>query len=137
MLNVIYYYYYLFYAKVLRDTEPHLLTTLALSFSESLLVNGIIEAISVNFFCKSIGKWPMLGVVLIILFINFIYYHKGKRANRIVTEQPVFLGSHGLSVMLVLLFFITTTSWLFWGSFYSRDILNHCTATENNSLLSE
>lgn len=132
MLNVLYYYYYLFYKKILKDPEPHLATILALSFSESLLINGSADILSVNFFCKKIGKWPMIGVLIILLALNYIYYNKSKKAQTIIKEQPVFLNSHYLTVIIILSFFILTASWMFWGAPYSKSVLEQCMIIENN-----
>lgn len=53
-MNVLYYYYYLFYTKVLPDDEPHATVIFTLSFSESLLLNGLLDIFSAIFIVK---KW--------------------------------------------------------------------------------
>lgn len=122
MINVFYYYYFLFYSKVLKDNEPHLLTTLALSASEGFLINGILDILLTRFFCISIDKWPMLGVLAMLIFANYIYYHRTGKAKELVNNKPMFFSSHKLSLALTLLFFVVTLSFLFWGPGYVKQI---------------
>ncbi len=123
-MNVIYYYYYLFYSKILKDSEPHLLTTLVLSFSQSLLVNGVLEISIANIFCIYISKWPMLIVLLLLIGVNYVYYHRTGKAKEIVKNKPMFFSSHRLSIIITLLFFIITASFLFWEPIYVKQILD-------------
>jgi hydrogenase-4 membrane subunit HyfE len=105
LFRVFYYYYYLFYKRVLKDDEPHLLTTLTLSFSESIVVNAAIDIIAVKTSCYSVGKWPMLTVLLLIFLANFLLYHRTTTAKQLVKEKPAFNGSHILSIILTWIFF--------------------------------
>jgi len=124
-MNVLYYYYYLFYSKILRDNEPHLLTTLALSFSISLPFNVISDILLKRYYCITIGKWPMLGALLFILGINYLYFHRTGKAKEIVKTKPMFYSNHRLSILITILFFIITISFLFWGPIYAKYILEH------------
>lgn len=61
MISVFYYYYYLFYTKVLPDNQPHSTVVFTLSFSLSLLINGILSltaAYAVNF---NMSNYIMVG----------------------------------------------------------------------------
>ncbi|WP_461634297.1 hypothetical protein [Labilibaculum euxinus] len=123
MINTLYYYYFLFYKKILRDNEPHMLATLVLSFSFSLLVNGIIDISMAHLFGIALGKYVMLGFLLLIIAIFYFRLHRTGRAKEIVKEKPMFFNNHLLTILITFLFFAITTSFLFWGSGYVGDIL--------------
>lgn len=126
MMNVFYYYYYQFYLKILKDNEPHMLTTLALSASEAFLINGIIDFIALKFFCFEISKWLMISIVILLLGVNYGIYHKTGLAQRILKEKPQFLNNKNLSIVLTLLFFLATLSWLFLAPIYGKHLLSQC-----------
>lgn len=123
MIKVFYNYYFLFYAKILRDNEPHLLTTIALSASEGFLINGIIQIFLARFFCISVDKWSMIGILALLIFVNYLYYHRAGNANEIVKTNPMFFSSHKLSIVLTSLFFIVTLSFLFWEPIYVKHLM--------------
>jgi uncharacterized membrane protein len=123
MIKVFYYYYFLFYSRVLKDNEPHLLTTLALSASEGFLINGILQISLARFFCISIDKWPMIGILVLLIGANYLYYHRTGKAKEIVKTKPMFYSNRELSVTLTLLFFIVTLSFLFWEPIYIKQIM--------------
>jgi pilus assembly protein TadC len=123
MINTLYYYYYLFYKKILKDNEPHMLATLVLSFSFSLLVNGVIDITVAHLFGISLGKYVMLGFLLLIIAVLYFTLHRTGRSKEIVKEKPMFFNSHALSIFITLSFFAITTSFLFWGSGYVGNIL--------------
>lgn len=90
MFRAFYHYYYLFYSKVLVQPDPHFETILALSAMQALWINAILDTFSVVVFCHKIGKWPMIGVLAIILFVNF-KQHKWFRP--LLIGQFTFQGS--------------------------------------------
>ena len=127
VLSVFYYYYFVFYSKVIKDNEPHLLTTMALSFSEALLVNYSIMFIGAHVFCKYIiTKWVMIGVIVAMNALNYKLLHRSGKAERIVLARPKILNSHRVSILLTILFFMVTISFLFWGSDYAYGIISRC-----------
>jgi hypothetical protein len=125
LLNVIYYQYFLFYKKVIKDPEPHLATVLALSFSQSLLVNAIMYIIALKWFCYEIKVWVQFTLVLLLIFFNYLIYHRTGIAKEIIKQKP-FIVNKGLSIAITWLFFFITVSWLFWGSIYGRHLLSQC-----------
>jgi len=125
-MNVLYYYYYLFYQKVIKDNEPHLLATLVLSFSESLLLNGIAKITLAAAMCGNYGKWPALGVLLALIGINYLIYHKnGQSQEDCERETQVLRKSSALHGPYNVVFLITT-SFLFWGSDFIKHLLTQC-----------
>jgi hypothetical protein len=125
-MNVLYYYYYLFYTRVLPDNEPHATVIFTLSFSESLLVNGILDISSAHFFCKKMEMWLMIGIFLMLIAANYLIYSRKKKSRIIVEQRPAFFSSHNVSIIITLLWFIITTSFLFWKPIYVKDILDQC-----------
>jgi hypothetical protein len=100
---------------------------MALSASEGFLLDGLIDIIALKLFCYDVSKWIMLGILGIILFINFgIFYNTGK-GSEIVKQKPSLLGSRKISIFFVLTFFLISISWLFWGPIYAKHILNPVT----------
>lgn len=122
-MDVIYYYYYLFYIKVLKDDEPHLLTTMALSASEGFVLSVTLSILLIKFFCYEMTNLLMFLPICLFLLFNYYFFHKSGRARKIVKEKPMFFSNHKLTTVMVLLFFIVTLSFLFWGAFYTKYLL--------------
>lgn len=123
MINTLYYYYYLFYKMILRDNEPHLLATLVLGFSFSLLLIGVIDIAIAHLLKLKLGHYTMLGINLFMIAVFYFTLHRTTKAKEIVKEKPKFFNSHVLSILITFLFFAITTSFLFWGSGYVGNIL--------------
>ena len=100
MIKVFYYYYYLFYQKILKDDEPHLLTTLALSFSISLLVNGVLNITFALLAKFAMGKLMMLGNLALILLLMYVFLHRTGKAREIIKDKPTFFRNHKISIFL-------------------------------------
>lgn len=126
MLRVFYNYYYLFYSRVLVQPDPYFVTILALSFTESLWINALIDTVAITAFCIKIDKWLFLSVLVIILLANFRHYRINKKENEIVKSNPKFLGNHTLSIFIVAIVTILGISWLFWGSYLAQSYLKGC-----------
>ncbi len=123
MIKTLYYYYYLFYKKILRDNEPHLLATLVLAFSFSLLLIMIINISMAYLFSKTLGHYEMIGINVLMIFILYLTLHRTGKAKEIVKEKPMFFKNHVLSILITFLFFAATSSYLFWGSICVGNIL--------------
>lgn len=126
MLNVFYYHYYLFYKRVLKEEQPHFNTCFALSASEGFLVNAVIDFLVIKYYCINLDKWYPIGVFCVILGLNYWNYIYKGIGRKIVKEQPILFNSKRISKVLTIAFFVITVSWLFWGSFYSRYLLENC-----------
>jgi len=123
-MGVIYYYFYLFYRRILKDNEPHLLTVLALSFLESLVLIAIIDSVLIYFFCIDIDKTLMFIFLLLIVGANYFVLFKSGWAKHVVNAQPRFLKSKWLSAALVIFSFLITVSIMFWGPIYLKIALD-------------
>lgn len=126
-MSVFYYYYYLFYTRVLPDDEPHATVIFTLSFSESLLVNYAIDFCAVHLLCQFLlSKWSMISIFILIVVANYLIYYRTGRNKDIIERKPRFFNSRGVSIVITILFFLVTTSFLFWGADYLMDVINQC-----------
>lgn len=127
MLDILYYHYYWFYSKVLKDNEPHLLTTLALSFSQMLLMSYSIDFIGTLLFCQFIlNKWGMLSVLGSIIIINYLIYHRGSRARNVIKNADRKYRRKTSNAIVTIIFFLFTTSLLFWFADYLLWLMSKC-----------
>lgn len=125
-MKTIYYYFYLFYSSALKEFEPHFNARFSISLSQALMVNGILNIIAANLFCKSLNKWEMIGIFVLIFIINSYLIYNSESTKKIIKEKPRFFNNQKLSIILTITFFVLTMSYLFWGSIYIRNILEQC-----------
>lgn len=104
-MSILYYYYYLFYTKVLPDDQPHSTVVFCISLMESFIINGLLNIASILLFCYNISKWPMIGVLIAIIISNYQIYYRSKRMERIIDEKPKLFNSNIASVVFSLFFF--------------------------------
>jgi len=90
-----------------------------LSFSESLLSNGIIEIIALKWFCSQINIWFQIGVAVLLIYANYRVYFIAGRSKALVNAEPAIANSNRLSIFVTWLFFLVTASWL-----YGRHLLD-------------
>lgn len=126
-MDVIYYYYFLFYKKVLKEDYPHLVARLALSASEGFATMAICHILFIRYFCYELNKYHLLSIIIIFLVLNYSYFYRTGRDINIEKNKPQFFGSHKTSIVLTIIFFMVTTAFLFWWPLYSRHLFNiHC-----------
>jgi len=126
-MNLLYYYYFLFYTRVLPDREPHVTTIFTLSLSESFLINGILQIFLAHLLCIALGKWQMITIFIFIVGVNYLLFTKSGKAKEIVKLKPKIFNSFILSAIGVFIFFVITASFLFWEPIYIKQILEeHC-----------
>lgn len=125
-MKVLYYHCFLFYSRILRDDEPHLLTILALSFLQSLIVNGVLEGISVHTFCRDLDHDLMFVILLLIIGGNYWFLHRSGKTKEIVKLKPQVCNSHILSIFITLFFALGSVSLMFWGPIYLKSVLDQC-----------
>ncbi len=123
MISVFYYYYYLFYTKILPDEQPHATVIFTLSFSLALLINGLLNIILAHTINYALDKYGMFGIFAFVACINYLLFYRSGKAKKIVNEQPKFLNNHKLSIVLTILFFLITASFLFWEAGYVGGVL--------------
>jgi hypothetical protein len=125
-MKVIYYYYYLFYTKVLPDTQPHATVIFSLSFIFSLILNGIINVILAYKFALALNRWEMIAVLAFIIFLMYLFFYNTGKGKRIVEiEKPKLFNSNGISIFISILLFIIGMMFLFFEPDITRGILNN------------
>ena len=124
-MNLLYYYYFLFYTEIIPEDDPHTITMLTLSLSESFLVIGILEILSVHLACDPFNVWIKLAIYFTIYLINYYYYSKSGKCKEIVISKPILFKSKNKSILIVALFFISTASFFMWEPLYIKQLLEH------------
>lgn len=123
-MDVIYYYCYLFYKKILKEDEPHATTVWAFGFGEGYFISIIFDMVVTKYFCYDIIEYCMFPIIGLSLLFNYLYFSRSKRSQKIVKEKPTFFGSHKASIILTSIFFFILISSMFWGPFCSKYMLD-------------
>ena len=124
MMDVFYYYIYLFYVKVLSDDQPHSRTVWALGIASAFIVNGLIDIPLAYFFnCYLYTIQKVIITIILLLFFYFKYYKSGKGKRIVEKEKPKFFGSKTASIILTILFFLISMFFLFFKADIVREIL--------------
>lgn len=122
-MNVFYYYYYLFYTKVLPDNQPHSTVIFTLSFTLSLIVNCIVNVALAYVLNVSLRKWEMIGIFAFITLLMYLAYYRNGKGKRIVKEKPKLFKSNGVSIVLTALLFLIGILTLFLQADITKSIL--------------
>lgn len=123
-MKVFYYYYYLFYTKVLPDNQPHATVVFTLSFTLASLINGILNIFLAHLVGIALGKWEMIGIFILVMGINFLFFYRKDKGNGIIKMKPKFFNNQNISILLTAIFVIVSVSFLFWSPIYVRDVLS-------------
>ena len=124
MMDVLYYYIYLFYAKVMPDDYPHSNTVWALGFIFSLIINGLIDIPLAYFFNCYLSIIQKVIIIIIVMTLFYLKYDRSGKGKRIVEkEKPKFFGSNTASIILTILFFLIGMLFLFFKADVVREIL--------------
>ena len=123
-MDVLYYYIYLFYAKVMPDDYPHSNTVWALGFIFSLIINGLIDIPLAYFFNCYLSIIQKVIIIIIVMTLFYLKYDRSGKGIRIVEkEKPKFFGSNTASIILTILFFLIGMLFLFFKADVVRGIL--------------
>jgi len=125
-MRTLYYYYHLFYKNIFKDNDSYFTAGLAVTASESLLLISIVDISSAYFFCWSLNKYYMAGITLIILAVNVLLFFNSEKTKNIEKSKPKFFKSHNLSIAITWIFFLITTSSMFWLGYVVQDIISNC-----------
>jgi uncharacterized membrane protein len=107
----------------LPDNQPHSTVIFTLSFSLSLLVNGLLSLVAAYAADYNMSNYVMVGVFVIIMIVNYLAFYRTGKGKQLVKEKPKFFNNHKLSILFTLIFFLITTSSLFWGPILIKNIL--------------
>ncbi|WP_281639682.1 hypothetical protein [Capnocytophaga sputigena] len=115
MMDVLYYYIYLFYVKVISDNQPHSNTIWALGFLFSLIINFSLDMGLAFFFGYTLSVFQMVSIAALLMLLFYFKYYKSGRGKQIVKkEKPKFFGSNTASIILTVLFFLISMLFLFF-----------------------
>ena len=130
MMDVLYYYIYLFYVKVLSDDQPHSRTVWALGIASAFIVNGLIDIPLAYFFNCYLSTIQKVIIIIIVMTLFYLKYDRSGKGIRIVKkEKPKFFGSNTASIILTILFFLIGMLFLFFKADVVREILEMNKAT--------
>ena len=123
-MDVLYYYIYLFYVKVLSDDQPHSRTVWALGIASAFIVNGLIDIPLAYFFNCYLSIIQKVIIIIIVMTLFYLKYDRSGKGIRIVEkEKPKFFGSNTASIILTILFFLIGMLFLFFKADVVREIL--------------
>ena len=129
-MDVLYYYIYLFYAKVMPDDYPHSNTVWALGATSVFIVNGLIDIPLAYFFNCYLSTIQKVIIIIIVMTLFYLKYDRSGKGIRIVKkEKPKFFGSNTASIILTILFFLIGMLFLFFKADVVREILEMNKAT--------
>ena len=130
MMNVLYYYIYLFNVKFLPYTFPDLNTVWILGSLFALIVNSSLNMGLAYFFGYTLGRFQILSItILLVIFFHFKYDRSGRGKRIVKKEKPKFLGSNIASIILTILFFLISISFFLFSEDVVREILEKKKAT--------
>ena len=130
MMNVLYYYIYLFNVKFLPYTFPDLNTVWILGSLFALIVNSSLNMGLAYFFGYTLGRFQILSItILLVIFFHFKYDRSGRGIRIVKKEKPKFFGSKIASIILTVLFFLIGMLFLFFKADVLRKILEMNKAT--------
>ena len=114
-MDVLYYYIYLFYAKVMPDDQPHSRTVWALGVTSAFIINGLIDIPLAYFFNCYLSTIQKIIIIIIVMTLFYLKYDRSGKGIRIVKkEKPKFFGSKIASIILTVLFFLISMLFLFF-----------------------
>ena len=106
MMDVLYYYIYLFYVKVISDNQPHSRTIWALGVTSAFIINFSLDMGLAFFFGYTLSVFQMVSITALLMLLFYFKYYKSGRGKQIVKkEKPKFFGSNTASIILTVLFF--------------------------------
>ena len=124
MMDVLYYYIYLFYVKVMSDNQPHSRTIWALGVTSAFIINGLIDIPLAYFFNCYLSTIQKIIIIIIVMTLFYLKYDRSGKGIRIVKkEKPKFFGSNTASIILTILFFLIGMLFLFFKADVVREIL--------------
>ena len=86
-MDVLYYYIYLFYVKVLSDDQPHSRTVWALGIASAFIVNGLIDIPLAYFFNCYLYTTQKVIITIILLLFFTLSITKVVRENELLKKR--------------------------------------------------
>jgi hypothetical protein len=108
------------------DGDPVFTAKLALTASESLFFIAVLDISVAYFLGILLSKLWMIIITLVILVLNMFVFLSKNKVQEIIQAKPKFFQRDTLSVILTWIFFLTTTSTLFWVGDVVNYIIDNC-----------
>lgn len=118
-MDTMFYFYYLFYKKIMKDDSPHIFSCLGISACETFFVVNIVSCLLIQF-CIKLGFWGSITIGVLITLLNVYYFIKSGRYKNIEKSKPMYFGNKWISIVTAIVFFIITVSSMFWGPIYLK-----------------
>ena len=115
MIDIFFYYYYLFYKNILKESDPIEVAILVLGFIISLVPINLIMFSLVYFFEIKLHTLYYFFAVIGVDIILLKRYYKKRYCNKIIKSKPILFNSHRKTVYFVTIISLTIFSFLFWG----------------------
>lgn len=100
MLKSFFYFFYNFYSKVLKESDPVFTTKLVHGFIQSLIVYAPLQFISLFIFNYVLSKWIGLAIILLSIALNFKVYNSSL-VRKVINEKPTLVNNRLISNILV------------------------------------
>lgn len=125
IIKILYYYFYLFYTKILPDDQPHTTVIFTLGLTFSFVSNALINITLAYFFKFALNKYEMIGVFLLIILILYFSLYKNGKGKKIVSIEKPKLYNNTISIIATLLFFILGILCIFSDPYLTNLILQN------------
>jgi RHS repeat-associated protein len=96
---------------------------------KSLLAKGSIGVKELNLleeYAGDVGPIAALATCGLLIVVNYFLFSRSGVSKKIVNAQPPVLFSNTFTKSLAILFFIITTSFLFWGPIITKSLFENC-----------
>lgn len=127
VFDVLYYYFYLFYDRVLPGGrfDIHFNVCSAISICFAFIPAFLLKVIILKITCKQMNL--ILWVVpFAISYYFFNKYYNTKRVKKILKNKPKFFNNHKLTIYIAVFFFLFTLSFMFALGPVGKKILANC-----------
>jgi len=125
ILDVLYYYYYLFYTKIIPEDEPNATVIFTLGASCSFPMGMLLDCV-LSYNCYYSNTYLLFSVSIVFWALFYFLYYRTKLYKKVIQARPKFFGSHRKTIITVFLFFLVTASFMFWGPIVSKNIFDEC-----------
>lgn len=126
-MKVLYYYYFIFYSRIYKQSDPYFFATTSLSVTTGLFITYMMDLFYVQFNCKFIeNKTIHLSIYGVIFIINLWYFLQKRNGITVVKEKPKFFNHNGISVFVAITFALLSISFPFWMADYLMYVIENC-----------
>ena len=128
ILEVLYYNYYKYAKKIVKDDTPLWYAWFILSFIITNFIFEIVEIITNILFCTSfLGfKLYLFGTAILIFYCTYVYFIRHRKSYEVIRNKPSMFSNQKFSVVFTIIFSLLALSFMFWGVPYSRMMANRC-----------